>query len=90
MSNNNVKKSKIGRPSVDTEAVTLRLPRATLEYVDNFRRTEEDIPSRPEAIRRLLDRGIRATFAAAEVQGLEPLDIRDAYGLKPPPEDDLI
>lgn len=54
MSNDGPKKSKIGRPRVDTEAVTLRLPRDMLGAVDDFRRGEGDLPSRPEAIRRLL------------------------------------
>lgn len=55
----NVKKSKIGRPSADTEAVTLRLPRNVLKAVDDFRRTEDDLPTRPEAIRRALNEWLR-------------------------------
>jgi len=46
--------SKIGRPTVDTEAVTLRLPRDVLEAVDAFRKDEKDLPTRPEGVRRLL------------------------------------
>jgi Arc/MetJ-type ribon-helix-helix transcriptional regulator len=54
MSIDNVKKSKLGRPSVDTEAVTVRLPRDMLEAIEAYRREQETIPSRPEAIRQML------------------------------------
>lgn len=60
MSNDNVKKSKIGRPSVDTEAVTLRLPRDMISALDDFRRSEDDLPTRPEAIRRALSDWLRS------------------------------
>lgn len=49
-----VKKSKIGRPPVDTEAMTLRLPREIVVALDDFRRNQEDLPNRPEAVRILL------------------------------------
>jgi hypothetical protein len=51
----NVKKSKIGRPSADTEAVTLRLSRPMIEAIDQYRRKLDDLPTRPEAIRRLVE-----------------------------------
>ena len=55
MSIDNVKKSKsMGRPPVDTEAVTVRLPREMLEAIDDYRRTPESLPTRPEALRILL------------------------------------
>jgi hypothetical protein len=47
-------KNKGGRPAVDTEALTLRLPRAMIGTIDDYRRRLDDLPSRPEAIRRLL------------------------------------
>lgn len=47
--------AKTGRPAVDTEAVTVRLPRHMIEAVDAFRRTEADLPTRPEGMRRLLE-----------------------------------
>lgn len=47
-------KPKKGRPPVDSEAVNLRLPRELLDALDDFRRTEADLPTRPEAIRRAL------------------------------------
>lgn len=39
---------------MDSEPVTLRLPREILEAADEFRKTEDDQPNRPEAIRRVL------------------------------------
>ena len=51
---NNVKKSRIGRPAADTEAVTLRLPREILAKIEEYRRKKDDIPTRQEAIRLIL------------------------------------
>jgi Arc/MetJ-type ribon-helix-helix transcriptional regulator len=48
------KESKMGRPKVDTEAVNLRLPRDMIEAIDDLRRLENDLPTRPEMIRRAL------------------------------------
>jgi hypothetical protein len=52
-----------GRPAVDTEAVNLRLARGMIEVIDNQRREQGDLPTRPAMIRRMLkqwcqDRGI--------------------------------
>lgn len=47
-------KSKRGRPRVDSEAITLRLPRAMIDAIDDARRMEKDLPTRPEMIRRVL------------------------------------
>lgn len=47
-------KAKKGRPRVDTEAVNLRLPREMIKALDDRRKLEEDLPSRPEMIRRAL------------------------------------
>jgi hypothetical protein len=44
----------IGRPKSDTEAITLRLPRNLIEQLDDLRREQKDIPTRPEMIRRIL------------------------------------
>lgn len=46
--------SRMGRPRVDTEAVNLRLPREMIDAIDNVRRLESDLPTRPEMIRRAL------------------------------------
>lgn len=45
---------KMGRPKSDTEAVTLRLSKTAIEAVDEARRSEPDLPTRPEMIRRIL------------------------------------
>jgi hypothetical protein len=57
--NNSAKKSK-GRPTVDSEAVNVRMQRNQIEKLDAWRREQPDLPSRPEAIRRLLEKGLDA------------------------------
>jgi hypothetical protein len=54
------KKPKMGRPPVDSEAVNVRMARDALETIDNWRRKQEDLPGRPEAIRRLVELGLKA------------------------------
>jgi hypothetical protein len=56
---NNVKKSR-GRPPVESEAVTVRIASDALREIDDWRREQEDLPGRPEAIRRLVERGLKA------------------------------
>lgn len=46
--------TKFGRPKVNTSAVTLRLHADMLQAVDDVRRNEADIPTRPEMIRRII------------------------------------
>lgn len=48
-----------GRPKLDenTEFVGLRWPAIDLEAIDKWRRTQEDLPPRTEAIRRLVRLG---------------------------------
>lgn len=46
--------SKKGRPPVDTEPLTVRLPRDLIVALDEYRREQSEIPTRPEAIRTLL------------------------------------
>ena len=41
-------------PKKDTEALTVRLPRELIEAIDDRRRLEKDLPTRPEMIRRAL------------------------------------
>ena len=43
-----------GRPKADTSPVMLRIPAGDLEGLDAFAAAQEDHPSRPEAIRRLI------------------------------------
>lgn len=45
---------KMGRPPVDTEAVTVRLPRELITALDDARRSEPEMPTRQEIIRRVL------------------------------------
>ncbi|MDD9725954.1 ribbon-helix-helix protein, CopG family [Roseovarius sp. SK2] len=46
--------SKFGRPRTDTSAVTLRLHVDMLQAIDDIRREETDVPTRPEMIRRII------------------------------------
>ncbi len=45
---------KVGRPKVDTEAVTVRLPRELIQALDDARREDPEMPTRQEIIRRVL------------------------------------
>jgi hypothetical protein len=54
------KKPSKGRPFVDSEAVNVRMERAFIASLDNWRREQSDLPSRPEAIRRLIELGLKA------------------------------
>jgi len=47
-----------GRPKVDSEAINVRMERPLIEGLDNWRREQADLPSRPEAIRRLVEKGL--------------------------------
>jgi hypothetical protein len=51
------KKSR-GRPPVDTEAVNVRMTTEALQTIDDWRRKQEDLPGRPEAIRRLVEQAL--------------------------------
>lgn len=57
---NSAKKSKRGRPAVDTEAVNVRMAVTALQEIDGWRRKQDDLPGRPEAIRRLVELGLKA------------------------------
>jgi hypothetical protein len=57
---NSAKKSKRrGRPEVDSEAVNVRITKSSLETIDGWRRMQDDLPGRPEAIRRLVELGLK-------------------------------
>lgn len=45
---------KLGRPTKETEAVNVRLELDVIQQLDDARRTEPDLPSRPEMIRRIM------------------------------------
>jgi hypothetical protein len=57
---NNIKKSKRGRPPVESEAITVRVAVDALQVIDDWRRKQDDLPGRPEAIRRLVELGLKA------------------------------
>jgi hypothetical protein len=44
---------------VDTEAVNVRLAVTSLQVIDDWRRKQDDLPGRPEAIRRLVELGLK-------------------------------
>ncbi|WP_323010524.1 ribbon-helix-helix protein, CopG family [Paracoccus sp. (in: a-proteobacteria)] len=46
---------------MDSEAINLRLPRELIEAIDNRRRDERDLPTRPEMIRRALVQWLEMT-----------------------------
>lgn len=45
-----------GRPRVDATPITLRLAPALLAWLDSERAKADDEPSRPEMIRRIIER----------------------------------
>ena len=47
---------KLGRPPIDTEANNVRLPREIIDKLDQARTAEKDLPSRPEMIRRIIEK----------------------------------
>lgn len=55
-----IKKSKRGRPPVESEPVTVRMVTDALQHLDDWRRKQPDLPGRPEAIRRLVQIGLKA------------------------------
>jgi hypothetical protein len=59
-SSENVRR-KPGRPALafQTEPVTVRLTPDTLARLDDWRRGQNDLPTRPEAFRRLMELGLR-------------------------------
>jgi hypothetical protein len=57
---NTTTRRKPGRPPVESAPVTVRLTTADIARVDDWRRGEHDLPSRPEGIRRLIELGFRA------------------------------
>ncbi|MFG6629965.1 ribbon-helix-helix protein, CopG family [Sulfitobacter sp. 1A09368] len=44
-----------GRPKADTQPVMVRMPTELLAALDEARRVDEDLPSRPELIRRIIE-----------------------------------
>ena len=48
--------ARTGRPKKQTEQVSLRVEKTTIGEIDELRRMEKDLPSRPEMIRRVIAR----------------------------------
>ena len=46
--------AKMGRPKTDTKGVMVRISESMLQSIDDVRRNEADVPTRPEMIRRML------------------------------------
>ncbi len=46
--------AKMGRPKTDTKGVMVRVSESMLQSIDDARRNEADVPTRPEMIRRML------------------------------------
>jgi hypothetical protein len=58
MSIDNITISKKGRPATNGVPVMVRVAQDALSEIDEWRRTQPDLPSRPEAIRRLVEAGL--------------------------------
>lgn len=58
----NVEKSKKGRPTVDSTAVTMRVSDQLIRKIDDWRREQPDMPIRTEAIRRLVEKALDEKF----------------------------
>jgi hypothetical protein len=56
------KKQKRGRPPVDTMAVNVRISTDAVSEIDDWRRHQDDLPGRPEAIRRLVDIALKVKW----------------------------
>ena len=54
-----ITKSPQGRAAATGTPVLVRLQPPGIEAVDNWRRKQADIPGRPEAIRRLVELGLK-------------------------------
>ena len=47
--------SKMGRPTVDSKAINVRILVEVIDRIDTARKLEKDLPNRPEMIRRMID-----------------------------------
>jgi metal-responsive CopG/Arc/MetJ family transcriptional regulator len=48
-------KKKMGRPPAGTEPVMVRMTHEMVQAIDEYRRTADDLPTRPEVIRRAVE-----------------------------------
>jgi hypothetical protein len=56
----NIRKKKRGRPSVGAIPVLVRIPPAEMAPIDGWIADQANSPTRPEAIRRLVELGLKA------------------------------
>jgi hypothetical protein len=56
----NIRKKRIGRPPVNAVPVLVRIPPAEIGPIDTWISKQKPKPSRPEAIRRLVELGLKA------------------------------
>jgi hypothetical protein len=54
-----IRKKRIGRPPVHAVAVLVRIPPAEIEPIDNWMAKQKEPLTRPEAIRRLVELGLK-------------------------------
>lgn len=54
-----------GRPKKASEPVNVRLPDGILAQIDELRRVEPDVPTRPEMIRRLIEKALETSGTAS-------------------------
>lgn len=57
-------KKKLGRPEVDTKPVMIRMSNDLIDQIDAYRRTLDDLPTRPEVIRRVVAEFMEANLKA--------------------------
>jgi hypothetical protein len=60
----NIRKKRIGRPPVNAVPVLVRIPPAEIEPIDAWIAKQKPSPSRPEAIRRLVEIGLGSVKVA--------------------------
>ena len=53
-----IKKPGRGRPKTNSTGIMVRMPPDQLARLDKWLKAQPDMPSRPEAVRRLLDEGL--------------------------------
>jgi Arc/MetJ-type ribon-helix-helix transcriptional regulator len=49
------RRSRFGREPGPTEGVSIRLPLSWIDQIDDWRRKQKDLPTRPEAVRRMIE-----------------------------------
>ena len=73
-----------GRPSVDSERIDTRFARSLLIGIDAWIAKQPDQPSRPEAVRRLVEKGLAAPPAGPEQIGANAATVAAAQkGISP-------